>query len=301
VAEGTSWRIETSFGWVHLRLRSGFEPVQAETEPAAHAELARCSLLFELEQTSVARTVLAELVGLLRGETSSELVPDRHRAETRVLDTSRVLLAELEAGRVSLRFEPFAGTLHDREILDLKPPPLPPAARTALETSFIAVHLLDQNGAPVIGRAFQIELPDGSIHRGVTDPVGFGRVRGFTQDGTAKVTFPGFDELDLKTRNGSTRKILPIGDEPQEDDDEEDAPPASSQEDAAEGPHFIALVLTDTDGDPLVDEDVLVTDSSGKEFEAKSDASGSVRVAGLAAGNAKLTLGRNGEEWTVQA
>jgi len=71
---------------------------------------------------------------------------------------------------------------------------------------------------------------------------------------------------------------------------------------AALAVNFIELQLIDGAGEPVANEVVTITDSSGRKFDAKSDAQGCVRVEGLAAGQSQVKLPeRNGEEWAVEA
>ncbi len=55
--------------------------------------------------------------------------------------------------------------------------------------SFLEIDLKDDEGKPVAGEQYRIELPDGTIKEGVTGIDGKARVEG-VDPGTAKVTFP---------------------------------------------------------------------------------------------------------------
>lgn len=223
---------------MHLRLLNATDE-RLPNARANGAALARNSLLFELEQPGAARQAVAELVALLRGDTLSSFgFPDLVSAGRQAEDLTRVLEAELAAGRVELDFEPFAGTLRERDLLDIDLPSLGKVRQVlAPETSFIAGRLLDQKGAPVPGQRFQIELPDKTVRGGVTDADGFARATGFTQDGTAKITFPGFDELDFSTKGASDRLVFPVGSTPDEDADGSD-----EESSTADGKNAKALV-----------------------------------------------------------
>ncbi|MEZ4339913.1 MAG: hypothetical protein R3B82_25100 [Sandaracinaceae bacterium] len=59
---------------------------------------------------------------------------------------------------------------------------------------WIEIELLDMSDQPVAGERYQIELPDGSVRRGVLDGRGRARVDRLKQAGTCKVTFPNLDE-----------------------------------------------------------------------------------------------------------
>lgn len=61
------------------------------------------------------------------------------------------------------------------------------------ELTWIEIELLDDNGDPVPGERYEIELPDGRIKRGTLDGNGFARVEGI-DPGQSKVTFPEYDQ-----------------------------------------------------------------------------------------------------------
>jgi outer membrane protein OmpA-like peptidoglycan-associated protein len=232
-----------------VSLRSALDSKAAsQISTRENAGLARSLLSFELSHNDSPRQALAELTAALGGRARSELIAgEEPPTPLQVSELARALDAELDAGRVTLTFEPFAGVHRERNQLSIDLPGLPKAARPSPEESFIAVRLLDQQGKPVIGRAFQVELPDGRLSKGFTDKDGFGRVRGFTQDGRAKVSFPEIDELDFKTKNAVARVIVPVignqgGDE--EFADDELSPAASTLVEDAEpiGKLFVELL-----------------------------------------------------------
>lgn len=187
-----------------------------------NADLARFLLKFELAHNPRPRQALTELSALLAGRASFGLPAEESLTNSQVSELAKVLDGELEAGRLLLSFEPFAGTHHERNALTIELPSLPRASKPAPDESFIAVRLIDQQGSPVLGRAFQVELPDGSLIKGFTDRDGFGRVRGFTKDGLAKVSFPEIDELDFKTKNPVARIVVPVVGNQGDDDEFED-------------------------------------------------------------------------------
>jgi hypothetical protein len=53
--------------------------------------------------------------------------------------------------------------------------------------------LHDQDGKPVAGEAYQIELPDGSTREGTLDSQGLARVDGI-DPGNCKISFPNIDK-----------------------------------------------------------------------------------------------------------
>gem|GEM_PF-5798826 len=216
--------------------------------------------------------------------------------ETQLL---RRLDEEFERGRLIVEREQLAPLTERRDLFEM-PELGPPARQPVPETTFIAIRLVDQNAAPVPGRPFRIELPDGSSREGFTDPDGFGRVGGLRQDGLAKVIFLDVDELDFKSKNPVDRIIIPVGDEQESNeerlDDVRQALGKPPEETADQ--HFVELVLLDQDDVPIADELVVVVDASGHELIALSDEFGNVRVNGLIAGPVKIDL-RNRDEWSL--
>ena len=61
------------------------------------------------------------------------------------------------------------------------------------KTSWIEIDLVDQDGQPVPGEYYRIELPDGSTADGALDQDGFARVDGI-DPGTCKISFPRLDK-----------------------------------------------------------------------------------------------------------
>ena len=232
---GSRWRIETSLGWVHVRLLAGFgarpEAAPLEELSAETGETARSFLHFELGHSRSVQRALRELHAVVsQSGPGLSAASARDRGDSELNELSRFLDAELAAGRIQLGFEPFASTFSPRELLDIQLPSLGPARAASSEPSFISLHLVDQKGTPLKGRPFLIELPDGTVHRGATDPNGFGGVRGFTNDGTAKITFPKVDELEFKAKSAFDRRIIPVGENPEgaEEDDAAQDPSARS-------------------------------------------------------------------------
>lgn len=208
---------------MHLRLHEG-GIAGSPSEDLSNPELARFFLRFELDHSREVQQALSELMARVRGERSALVSP----SPAQLGELASFLDDELTGRRVEIGFEPLARALSPRDPLDLQLPSLGPAAKPEPESSFIALHLVDQNGAPVADRRFQIELPDGSVHAGATDPDGFGRVKGFTEDGTAKIIFPNLDELDFKTKGGATRVVTPVNNKPKPKDENAPESPADS-------------------------------------------------------------------------
>jgi len=61
------------------------------------------------------------------------------------------------------------------------------------ETTWLEIELVDEEGNPVPGEQYQVELPDGVIRVGRLDAQGRASLKGL-DPGTCKVTFPNLDE-----------------------------------------------------------------------------------------------------------
>lgn len=290
---GSRWEIPTSFGWVLVRLVGPNEP-PLDSKPAAveRREYARVQLFFELASLPLrGRVVLAELSRRLRprGEAyaSPSLEPAFDETENRELE--RLITLEASAGRLELDWRPYwTEPLRERDPIEGDPGPLRALPPPEPETSFINVNLVDQDGKPVIGQVCQIELPDGSKHTVVTDLEGWARVRGFKQDGDAKITFPGIDELDFSGKPAGEKVVIPVQGDP-----EPEAPAEVEPAEAltlGDGPNFVELAFVDVDGKPLADVPFEVSTDDGKKVNGKTDANGLARVEGISPDKATVTL-----------
>ena len=61
------------------------------------------------------------------------------------------------------------------------------------KTSWIEIEMVDEDDKPVVGQAYSIELPDGSVASGTLDEKGFARVE-HIESGTCKIGFPDLDQ-----------------------------------------------------------------------------------------------------------
>jgi hypothetical protein len=77
--------------------------------------------------------------------------------------------------------------LQDEEAAQEQAPP------PAEEKHYIEIELVDEDGKPMAGEAYLIELPDGTQRTGRTDVNGKARIEGI-DPGTAKVSFPDYDK-----------------------------------------------------------------------------------------------------------
>jgi hypothetical protein len=67
------------------------------------------------------------------------------------------------------------------------------APTTLDEKTFVEVQMVGSDNKPIAGVKYRIELPDGEIKEGVTDPNGMIRYEGI-DPGECKVTFPDLDK-----------------------------------------------------------------------------------------------------------
>lgn len=70
-------------------------------------------------------------------------------------------------------------------------------ATAGKKTDWIEIKLVDQDGKPVPGERYRIELPDGSIRQGVLNSEGVAW-EGNLDPGTCKITFPGLDATEWR-------------------------------------------------------------------------------------------------------
>ncbi|MBI1926572.1 hypothetical protein HYR99_20305 [Candidatus Poribacteria bacterium] len=100
----------------------------------------------------------------------------------------KIVVREDEAPRVSLMGRSAQAAAEVAEMEEVEAPA--PAAEE--KTSWVEIELVDEEGNPVAGEKYRIELPDGSIKEGVLNSQGWARV-GNIDPGTCKISFPNFD------------------------------------------------------------------------------------------------------------
>ncbi len=234
---------------------------------------ARSNLAYEAESSQAALDVLRELFSAVAGG-SAELDARKGTTPNELRELTRLVDLEIARERLELEFTPFADSLRERTFREPELPPLKPLPPPAPDDSFIAVRLLDQRGNGVVGRAWTIELPDGTQHEGVTDPDGWARVAGFKDDGNAKVCFPDFDEVDMQTRSGATREIIPV-------------------EGGDESGRFLELTFVKPSGDPIPRAKFSITCDDGTVFQTVTDKDGFAKIIGLTSASAVVRLIKN--------
>lgn len=126
----------------------------------------------------------------LLGETALGVGLDRLSDESLAEQVATLLLS----GRAVLAEGPTAPYLaaHDGEAIEA--PPAPTSAREAkVALTWIEIQLIGEDGQPIPGEKYRIDLPDGSVREGSLDSKGQARVDGI-DPGNCVVTFPALDE-----------------------------------------------------------------------------------------------------------
>ena len=125
---------------------------------------------------------------------------------TIVLGCPTVLIGEVMPGAPPVIVPPFALPAQPETKSSVQktssPPPTkseqkPPKKEEKKKKEWIEVVVKDENGKPIIGEKYEIELPDGFIKRGVTDMNGKVKLQGL-DPGQCKITFP--DRADSEKR-----------------------------------------------------------------------------------------------------
>ncbi len=115
--------------------------------------------------------------------------PSLRGLDRRVRET---LLRALDEGRLRLDVVPRCAWV----LPDVAPEPeAAPQPVVDEQTTFIEIALVDQTGAPVPNRAYQVDVPGGGTRRGRLDAQGKARLEGL-DPGNCKITFPSFEERD---------------------------------------------------------------------------------------------------------
>ncbi len=127
---------------------------------------------------------------------------------TIVVGCPTVLIGEVMPGAPPVIMPPFAvppqPEIKSSEKKTSSPPPKKSEQKSSKKeekkkTDWIEVDVTDEDGKPMIGEKYEIELPDGSIKRGVVDAKGKIKLEG-VEPGTCKITFPEIDsgEWEIK-------------------------------------------------------------------------------------------------------
>lgn len=145
--------------------------------------------------------------------------------------------------------------------------PKPPAS-----PSFAFIELLDEDGQPVAGEAFELKLADGSLKTGKLDSKGQARVAGVSGQ-HYRVRFPNLDKTDWSLAPDPAANIWPIG--------------------------TAIIELLDEDGQPLAGESWLLTFADSSTRTGVLDAQGQARLTDLPDQTFRLTFPNlDSEDWS---
>ena len=112
-------------------------------------------------------------------------------------DVIERLATLLLAGRAALveRPAPITVPLPARDLGEVDEEPVAPSSARAPSQplTWIEIKLLGEDGKPIPGEAYRVELPDGTVRQGRLDAQGFARIDP-VEGGTCIVTFPALDE-----------------------------------------------------------------------------------------------------------
>jgi outer membrane protein OmpA-like peptidoglycan-associated protein len=118
-----------------------------------------------------------------------------HNGDPHPSDVIHAIESALWSKRLHLEFQEPFGPLQEPEWEPPRLKPKGPPAQTPSEIwgrrteTFIGIRLKDQNGDPIAASRIRVKLPDGSTKEGATNDQGEVEINGFTQDGSADITF----------------------------------------------------------------------------------------------------------------
>ncbi|HEX8112371.1 MAG TPA: phage baseplate assembly protein V [Kofleriaceae bacterium] len=84
-----------------------------------------------------------------------------------------------------------------------------PVAPTPIDATTIEIEIIDVGGTPRAGVAWDLSLPDGSVHSGTTGADGLIRRTGITTPGTAHLVLPDFDDEHGRAGGAQTPGAVP--------------------------------------------------------------------------------------------
>ncbi len=159
----------------------------------------------------------------------------------------------------------------------------------AEQTTWIALRLVDGDGAPVPNRPYVVTLPNGTTRAGCLDANGKARIDGL-DPGKCVVSFPDFHETDYGpvTPLPGQRSPDQRGPALQDADDADDTP--STPPDAPVSPNTLSFCIVDQNGAPLPGVRYELTSPSGQPLSGTVDGTGSAVLDGVEPGSYNLTL-----------
>jgi hypothetical protein len=196
--EPREWRVRTRFREVTIRLARAGGATAASQDTAALLS----DLCFELESRAprVWSTVLEIHEGLRGIGWALHTAPpgetlDHERAARELGSMLResVGRGELIIAEVRRPEVPEVLAVSDAAASQTGPASDPPPE---VETTFVGIRVVDQDGKPISGSHFQIKLANGEVRECYTGFDGRVRVDGIPKGGDASVTFSSYDEVD---------------------------------------------------------------------------------------------------------
>jgi len=109
--------------------------------------------------------------------------------------TAGKLVAPLAAAVAMIADDALPGTLGEIQKNQVKGPPThePKSEENKDKKFWIEIELVDEEGQPMAGEAYEVTVPDGSVQTGSLDDKGFAHIANI-DSGNCQVTFPNLDQ-----------------------------------------------------------------------------------------------------------
>ena len=172
------------------------------------------------------------------------------------------------------------------------PPPKPGPPRQIRERTFLDFVVVDQDGTPLTGRRYKLELPDGSTETGTLG--GDARIeRREIDPGSARFTL--LPEAPIPATIAAAPPPPPELEEPAPEEEQTEAAPEEEPEVAVadlEIPTLdqIDIKLVDVEGKPVAKQKVLVVLADGSAREETTDGDGAISIADVPSGEFVVSL-----------
>lgn len=178
--------------------------------------------------------------------------------------TTTALYAAIERGLLTVWRSALRMVAATHDAIDAEALLRIPLASSLLPKTWIEIQLLDEDGEPVAGEPYWIQLTDGSIRQGTLDRFGLAYF-GDLEPGECEVRWPALDGAALV---GTSGKAAPA---------RRDAHGSAADPSELGRKTWVEFELVDEDRSPVVDAPYRVTLSDGSIREGTSDARGLVR------------------------
>ncbi|HEY7771930.1 MAG TPA: hypothetical protein VIC26_02025, partial [Marinagarivorans sp.] len=250
----------------HSVQRSRLQNGSATTSEITHFELALTLLLCHNQDPHSLSSPSARQI---------ELFPRFKQAGRGLWETAEASRA-IAAERLT-----YAGKNSAASFSDLAAEDAPVRERTtpAPVLTYIEIQLLDDQGEPVANEPYWIKDPEGNEHTGTTDASGKARVDGI-RNGSCQVAFPEIEGSGIQQCSAGVDCCTP----------------AEAEQEVV----WAEFTLEDDDGNPIADEDFILTCPEGNEHSGTTGADGSAKVEGIQAGVCSIVFPNRDSE-AVQA